>query len=103
EPNRLPRGQRIAGRSDDDELLPRHLLERALPRSERQRADCEVGDPLLDRLLEQRAVSELLEPDANVRIALVPEADVTGQQADGHREDGRDLERAGLEGERRAR
>src|SRR6266545_1763281 len=103
EPNRLTRGQWVARRSNDDELLPRHLLQRALPRSERQWADREVGDPRLDRLLEQRAVPELLEPDADVRIALVPEADVSRQQADGHREDGRDLELARFECECSAR
>src|SRR5712691_5086593 len=46
---------------------------------------------------------ELLKADADVRMALVPEADVAGQQADRHRQHGRDLEVTGLERQCRAR
>ena len=64
--------------------------------------DREVRDPLLDRILEQGPVPELLQPDRDVRVLLVPRPDVPRQQPDRHRQDGRDLELAGLERERRA-
>ena len=89
-------------RDDDDELLPAHRLERALPPPDRARADREIGDALLDGVLEQVAVPELVQPDRDVRVELVPHADVAWQHADGHRQHRGDLELSQLDGERRA-
>ena len=74
-----------------------------VPGGERQRPDREIGDALLDRLLEQPAVPELVQADRNVRVALVPDPDVARQQTDRHREHRRELELAGLELEGRPR
>ena len=40
----------------------------------RARADREVGDALLDGVLEQVAVAELVQPDRDVRMSLMPDA-----------------------------
>src|SRR5207248_10414699 len=101
EPDALPPGERVGRVDDHDELLPADHLERPLPATDRSRADREVGHALLDRILEQGAVAELVQPDRDVRMALMPDADVARQHADRHREDGRDLELAELEGQRR--
>src|SRR5436190_1554027 len=103
EADRVTRRERVARRGHDDELLPRNLLEGAAPRAERQRPDRKVGDALLDGLLEQRAMPELLKPDADIGIPLEPEPDVAREQADCHREHGCDLELARLERQRGTR
>ena len=66
------------------------------------RADREVGNALLDGVLEQIAVPELVQPDRDVRVPLVPDPDVTREQAHRHREHGRELELAGFELEHRS-
>ena len=68
-----------------------------MPGAERERPDREVGDTLLDRLLEEPAVPELVQADRDVGMPLVPDPDVAGQQAHRHREHRRELELAGLE------
>ena len=102
ERNVVQRGEWVGGRDDEDELLPRDRLERAVPPAQRPRADGEVRDSLLDGVLEEVAVPELVDADRDVRVPLVPDADVCRQHADGHRKHSRDLELAELERQRRA-
>src|SRR5205823_1798136 len=99
EPDRAAPGEGVCRGNDDHELLPGDHRQRAVPRPNRQRPDCEVGDALLDRVLEEGPVPELVQPDADVGIPLVPDADVARQQPHGHGEHSRDLELARLERE----
>ena len=95
--DRLAIRERIVSRNDDDELLPRDDLERAVPGGERQRADREIGDALHDRLFQLPAVPELMQADRNTRVALLPDPDVARQQTNRHRQHRGQLELARLE------
>ncbi len=87
-------------RADDHhEALVAELHDRAVARGWR-RTDCDVADPVVDGADQLVAVQVLVESDRDPGVRQVEALDRAGEQPDGQREDGGDLEVGLLECER---
>ena len=99
----IGRGERaVPPADDDDERLVAEEDRRAEPAGTRLGPDGDVCDAGIERVLEDIAVVELVEPHRHARMGFAHALDRRRQQADREREDGRDLDLGELEGECRA-